>query len=114
MGIFEGIEKLINEHGSATILKERLSLAADQYAALERKNAETERRAQEAEVGKLTAEVRAQNAEMRIKNLEAENRHLRLDNEQLVKEIGNLKKQLLQSISGEIAADYDPYDQKRS
>tara|TARA_B110001469_G_scaffold95200_1_gene91181 strand:+ start:395 stop:856 length:462 start_codon:yes stop_codon:yes gene_type:complete len=37
IGIFSNIEKLINEHGSATILKERLSLAADQYSALEKK-----------------------------------------------------------------------------
>jgi len=31
------IERLINEHGSAVILKERLALAADQYVALEKK-----------------------------------------------------------------------------
>ena len=37
MEIFGGIEKLINEHGSATILKERLLLVADKYAALEQK-----------------------------------------------------------------------------
>ena len=35
MTLFEGIEKLINEHGSAAILHERLSLAAEKYAALE-------------------------------------------------------------------------------
>jgi hypothetical protein len=35
--IFDDIGKLINEHGSATILKERIFLAADQYAILERK-----------------------------------------------------------------------------
>ncbi|UCF78711.1 MAG: hypothetical protein JSW03_00075 [Candidatus Eiseniibacteriota bacterium] len=40
--IFGQIEKLINEHGSATILRERLDLARDQYEALERKNAELE------------------------------------------------------------------------
>lgn len=34
------IERLINEHGSATILKERLALAADQYSALEKKLAD--------------------------------------------------------------------------
>ena len=39
--IFSEIEKLINEHGSAAILKERLSLAADEYAALQRKLADS-------------------------------------------------------------------------
>jgi predicted RNase H-like nuclease (RuvC/YqgF family) len=39
MGIplFNEIEKLINERGSANILRERLSLASDRYSALERK-----------------------------------------------------------------------------
>lgn len=32
------IEKLINEHGSATILRERLSFAADQFVALEKES----------------------------------------------------------------------------
>jgi hypothetical protein len=40
MGLLDGIEKLINEHGSAAILKERIALANDQYAALERKTLE--------------------------------------------------------------------------
>ncbi len=40
MNIFSEIERLITEHGSATILRERLALAADQYAALERKLSE--------------------------------------------------------------------------
>lgn len=37
---FDSIEKLINERGSAAVLRERLELAAQQYAALERKVAE--------------------------------------------------------------------------
>jgi DNA-binding MarR family transcriptional regulator len=40
MNIFDGLEKLINEHGSATILKERLLLASDKFKALEEKNVE--------------------------------------------------------------------------
>lgn len=40
MGLLDGFEKLINEHGSAAILKERIELANDKYAALERKAAE--------------------------------------------------------------------------
>jgi len=38
MNIFGQIEKLINEHGSASILKERLGLAEQQYSILEQKN----------------------------------------------------------------------------
>ena len=37
MKILEEIGKLITEHASAQVLKERLALAADQYSALERK-----------------------------------------------------------------------------
>lgn len=37
MGIFDGIEKLINEHGSAKILGERLLLAKDQIEAQDKK-----------------------------------------------------------------------------
>jgi hypothetical protein len=40
MGPFEAIEKLVNEHGSAAVLKERIELAKDQYAALERQVAD--------------------------------------------------------------------------
>lgn len=35
MKLFEGLEKLINEHGSSTILKERIALANDKFSALE-------------------------------------------------------------------------------
>ena len=38
MGLLDGLEKFINEHGSATILKERIALANDKYAALEAQN----------------------------------------------------------------------------
>ena len=48
MGLFEGLEKLINERGSATILKERLLLVADQYAALEQALAVSEAKAKDA------------------------------------------------------------------
>lgn len=37
MGLLDGLEKLINEHGSAVILKERISLANDKYALIEEK-----------------------------------------------------------------------------
>lgn len=37
MGLLNGIEKLINEHGSSVILKEHIALANDQYSLLESK-----------------------------------------------------------------------------
>lgn len=40
MTIFGEIERLITEHGSASILRERLALAADQHAVLEKKVSE--------------------------------------------------------------------------
>ena len=55
MNPFSGIEKLINEHGSAVILKERLSLASDKYAMLE-----LEKNALVIEVEKLQKMVEAQ------------------------------------------------------
>lgn len=56
MGIFDGLEKLITEHGSAAILKERIALANDKYAALERKVAQ---------LSEENAQLRAENAQLR-------------------------------------------------
>lgn len=58
-GIFAQIERLITEHGSAEILRERLGLAADQSAALEQKLAEceSERDSQQRQVAALKQEV---------------------------------------------------------
>ena len=39
MGLLDSIEKLITEHGSAAILRERIALANDQHAALQKKAA---------------------------------------------------------------------------
>ena len=71
MGLLDGLERLINEHGSAVILKERIALANDQYAALGQKFS---------------------TCEARVVQLEAENKALRLDLEQATIEIQNLKK----------------------
>ena len=59
MGLLSGIERLINEHGSATILKERLELLRDQAKALESTVADLQRRnaALEARVAELQSEV---------------------------------------------------------
>lgn len=70
MGLLDGFEKLINEHGSAAILKERIALANDKYAALEQK---------------LSA------SELRAKELESENQGLRHDLEEAQVQIQNLK-----------------------
>ena len=71
MGLLDGFEKIINEHGSAVILKERIALANDKYAALEEK---------------LSA------SELRAKNLESNNQALRSDLQEAKIEIQNLKK----------------------
>ena len=71
MGLLDGFEKLINEHGSATILKERIALANDKYSALEQK---------------LLA------CEAATIKLKSENETLRLDLEKTTIEIQNLKK----------------------
>ena len=70
MGLLDGFEKLINEHGSAVILKERIALANDKYAALEQK---------------LAAST------LRVSELESENQSLRADLEKAKVEIQNLK-----------------------
>jgi len=65
MGFLDGIEKLINEHGSAIILKERIGLANDKYAALEDK---------------------AKGLQASLDRLEAENARLTDENNRLRKE----------------------------
>jgi len=76
MGLLDGIEKLINEHGSAVILKERIALANDKYAALEQK---------------LSA------SDLRVSELESENKGLRSNLEKTQVEVQNLKKLTEQS-----------------
>lgn len=75
MGLLDGFEKLINEHGSAVILKERIALANDKYAALEQK---------------------LSTSELRAKNLESENKGLRLDLEKAQVKIRNLEEKLIE------------------
>lgn len=60
MNIFAAIEKLINEHGSAAILKERLALAAEQFKKIEEENRllKHEKTAIEDELGKLRAQLK--------------------------------------------------------
>lgn len=67
------IEKLINERGSAAIMKERLSLATDQYSALEKKLSE---------------------ANVRIEKLESENKSLHLNLEKAKTQIRDFEEKL--------------------
>ena len=67
------IEKLITEHGSAAILKERIALANDKYAAMERKLSE---------------------CEAAKKELHSENEALRLDNSKLQEQRRTFEEQL--------------------
>jgi hypothetical protein len=75
MGLFDGIEKLLNEHGSATILKERIALANDKYSMLENKLFE---------------------AELRIRKLEFEKQSFELDNFKLKGRVAKLEEQLVE------------------
>ncbi len=88
MGLLDGFEKLINEHGSETILKERIALANDKYSALEKKFTDLEHKCFE--------------SELRISNLDAENQALRLDNSKHREQIRNLEKQLIELIHNPI------------
>lgn len=74
-GLLDNIERLINEHGSAVILKERIALANDKFAALEKKLSDSE---------------------LRVKNLESENEGLRLDLDKAQEKIRNLEEKLVE------------------
>jgi len=80
MGLLDGFEKLINEHGSAVILKERISLANDKYAALE------------AKLSIIEKENLALKTE--ITELKTENKRLKIDTEQLTIQIQDHDKTL--------------------
>ena len=71
------IEKLITEHGSAAILRERIALANDKYATLERK------------VGNLESE--AADLKRKVSELEAENKGLRVNKKELESELQQFK-----------------------
>ncbi len=73
--ILSEIERLINEHGSAVILKERLALASDQYSSLEKKLTETN---------------------LRNEQLESENSSLRSDLKKTQEKIRNLEEKLVE------------------
>lgn len=70
MGLLDGIEKLINEHGSSVILKERIALANDQYAILEQKLAASELRENQLKSQNESLRLDVEKAQIQIKNLE--------------------------------------------
>ena len=70
MGLFDGIEKLITEHGSAAILKERIVLVKEQYAALEKRLSDSELRAKELESEKERFELENFKLKEKIRGLE--------------------------------------------
>src|SRR5262245_39891677 len=74
MGIFDGLEKLINEHGSASILRERLELAREQHNS-EIGAFKSERDGLISERDRLRTELR--NAQTEIQRLQAQVEQLR-------------------------------------
>ena len=72
MGFLDGIEKLINEHGSAVILKERITLANDKYSALEDKLSEVEAKLNAVEAEKNEFELNNFKLKERVVNLESQ------------------------------------------
>ncbi len=69
MVFLDGLEKLINEHGSAVILKERINLANDKYAALEQKVVTLEQKIVALEAEKSAIQGALDEAQKEIKNL---------------------------------------------
>lgn len=78
MTILDGITKLMNEHGSANILRERILLAKDQEAAQEKRILDLESQAKQSEAEKAALRLALkenqtinQNHARRIQELEA-------------------------------------------
>jgi molecular chaperone DnaK (HSP70) len=70
MGLLDGIERLINEHGSAAILKERIALANDKYAALEQTLSECEAAKIKLHSENETLRIDLEKAQVKVRNLE--------------------------------------------
>lgn len=84
MGFLDSIERLINEHGSSAILRERIALANEKFAALE---------FELAAVKSELAAVKAENAGLKSENavLRAENQALKLDKIKLQEQVEKLE-----------------------
>lgn len=88
MGLLDGFEKLINEHGSAVILKERIALAKDKFSALEQKLSD---------------------AELELKKFKTENERLCLDLKEAQEKILNLEDQLVKFHGNALSLKYGVY-----
>ncbi len=64
MNLFGAVEKLINEHGSASILKERIKLIEDRYKQLEEELSNQTKRAEEAEAKCTMLEIELQSLDV--------------------------------------------------
>jgi len=77
MQLFEGIEKLITEHGSAAVLSQQLAFAKDRFEDMERKVSDLQ-----VQVGRLEAQLERE----------------RGDNQSAQKELAQLRKQLEEEV----------------
>jgi hypothetical protein len=66
----DDIEKVINEHGSSLILKERITLAQDQYSILERQKKDLDTNVVDLKAKNSALEANLEQAQIKIRNLE--------------------------------------------
>jgi len=92
MSLLDGLEKIINEHGSSVILKERIALANDKHSMNEAKVRELEEKVK-------ILETENQSLRLNLDQTEKETQTLRLDLGQANKEVRELEKQLSKSHS---------------
>ena len=71
MGLLDGFEKLINEHGSSAILRERLELFSDKYSMLEEKNKHLTEKSEELETQLETAKKEISGLQEKIKSIQS-------------------------------------------
>lgn len=98
------IERLINEKGSAAIMKERLSLAADQYSALEKKLTDANIRREQLESENKSLKLEIQNINTVIDDLRRENETLH-DNTLHDKSLEEVEVEILKCITGKPKTD---------
>lgn len=65
-GLFDSLEKLINEHGSATVLRERIAFLKDQFTSLEKQLVECRNEA--VSLNKKISELHSENQSLKLEN----------------------------------------------
>lgn len=83
MNIFSEIERLITEHGSASILKERIALLRDQFDVLK-----SQKQVLEEEINILKAKIVT--LEKEIQGLNEDNKNLEINNSNLQSQLDEL------------------------